>query len=126
MYSVVKVSSENIVTIIHTENRNLENRQLNQMIDGIGEIVRLRYLNDIAMVVNEDGFNLDLPLNVLASGLYGYPESVICGDVVFCTWYSPDPDINTDVYAFDLLNGLKVKGFMEKLIEEYRNENIIM
>lgn len=54
---------------------------------------------DVRMVVNEEGKLRHLPLNILATYLFGNRSDVIVGDVVLVSTTPPNPEDEPDVYA---------------------------
>ena len=125
MFSIVKVDTQNKVSVIHVKNKMLTDNVLNDLVSGSAELVYLSRLPDLVMIVNENGHQLRLPINYVGSGLYGNPESAVVGDIYLASVDSKFRSPKTDVYAFDLINGLLVKSMCEKLIEEYRKANLI-
>lgn len=125
MFSIVKVDTQNKVSVIHVKNKMLTDNVLDDLVSGSAELVYLSRLPDLVMIINGNGHQLGLPINYVGSGLYGNPESAIVGDIYLASVYSKFPVPETEVYAFDLINGLKVKSICELLIKEYRKANLI-
>lgn len=127
MYSIVKVTTDNNISILHVKNRTLSYEDLDRLVSGSAEIVRLSRLPDLTMIVNDNGYSLDLALNIVASGLYGSNEYPILGDVYFAQFYALDPvsDDEQEIRAFDLLAGLRVKAILDLLLQEYRKANLL-
>lgn len=127
MYSIVKVSTDNKISILHVKNRTLSYEDLDRLVSGSAEIVHLSRLPGLAMIVNDNGYSLDLPLNIVASGLYGSTDYPILGDVYFAQFYALDPvsDDEQEIRAFDLLSGLRVKAMFDLLLQEYKKANLL-
>lgn len=95
---VVVITTDNEVSVRDLELKNdsmLEGLQ--EIVGGYIEIVHPMNLRGLEMIVNEEGVLLDLPVNIIASILYGAPchGNFIFGDVAICDhgYRNGEPDL---------------------------------
>lgn len=125
MYYLVKVTSDNMVSLIPCKDKGITLLVLKKEVGGYIELVRLPRLPDLAMIVNENGYMLHLPFNAVGSGLYGSTDHAVLGDIILGSFYNPDPEVESDVYAFDSITALKIKGMVHSLLKEYKKAGLI-
>lgn len=125
MYYLVKVTSDNMVSLIPCKDKGIALLVLKKEVGGYIEIVRLPRLPDLSMIVNENGYMLNLPFNAVGSGLYGSTDHAVLGDIILGSFYYPDPEAEQDVYAFDSFTALKIKGMVNSLLKAYKKAGLI-
>lgn len=95
----VTITTDNVVSIVNVEsNGSPLYQQMHEAVGGYYENVYPRGLDeDYVMVVNEEGLLMDLPLNSIASYLYGTFQhgQPIVGNVIILKsgYFKGEPDV---------------------------------
>lgn len=75
--------SELLIEPNHTESSIYNGEiKLEDLQKAVGGLIEIIHLKDSIMIINEEGAMKELPYNILASGIVGYP---IVGNVVLLT-----------------------------------------
>lgn len=126
-YGYIKVTSEDELTI-HFTSSVLDNDDLWDQIGGYYEIVAPRLLSspnmwqDVRILCDDCGLLKELPINRLASGLYGAPSPIV-GDVLFVRQgFSEDGE--ADIFPFSGDDIINLEKFLSRLLERLKTVKI--
>lgn len=127
-YGIVIIRSDNTVWLCESDSKTLDCNLLRDLVGGGFEIVKPMMIeklrSDIRIVVNECGHMIGLPVNRLATALYGNPCSVIVGDVVVVTSINNDPFSDPDIFQLELQDANNIYDFMYEFMQVVKNVNI--
>lgn len=121
MYYIIVSRTNGDMELVQLDDWHLELATIHELLhDGFFEVVAPVMLgrtdfSDCRMLVDDCGLLKDLPVNKLATGLYGSPFDVVVGDVIFCTTIPQKTEDEPDIYAFSEDDANLLFPFLERL-----------
>lgn len=123
-YGYLKVTTDDVLSIIETDKNELDNHELWKQINGYYEIVapvmlRETIWKDVRILCDDNGLLKDgMKINKVASGLYGAPSPIV-GDVLFVRQGFTD-DGEADIFPFYGQDIKALEDFLKRLIKRLK------